>query len=536
MSRSPSARRNGLRKNDAQVSLFPFLAVLICTMGALIVLLVVLVQQAKVNASQIADQRRQAAIQTSHEVEAQRQEQETYDWRLEVLQSQREAISQQLSSERIKLSHVENHYRRVRDELEELLRQAEEMERVVQGGAQNSEAARAELARLQQAIDLTRAKLAAAQRQANEPPKSFAIITYEGPHSTRRRPIYIECLRDKVVVQPEGVTLVDRDFDGPLGPGNPLDAALRATREHLARTGGVAQHGEPYPLMIVRSQGPRSYAAARAALESWDEEFGYELIDDDLVLQFPPPDPVLKEAMQAAVDEARRRQEILRASQPNRYGADAISGFQATPHRGGFRALGGDMEGEGEREFGGAGHSGGSLGQQASSGTTGEGEATESGDHPGSEAGAAASGSASGQRRPGGASGQSQPFGDTLQVNTPFAATRGRDWALKDATRSATPYTRPINVQVLTDKVVLLPERGSAQQPISVPMSGSTRSAIDPFVQHLWKRMEGWGLAGSNAYWKPLLRVEVAPDAEDRFTDFQQLMDGSGLLIERRPR
>ena len=34
--------------------LFPFLAVLICTMGALIVLLVLLVQQARVNASVIA--------------------------------------------------------------------------------------------------------------------------------------------------------------------------------------------------------------------------------------------------------------------------------------------------------------------------------------------------------------------------------------------------------------------------------------------------------------------------------------------------
>jgi hypothetical protein len=536
MSRSHSARRAGLRKKDAQVSLFPFLAVLICTMGALIVLLVVLVQQAKVNASQVADQRRREAAQISHEVQTQRQEQETYDWRLQVLQAQREEIGRQLAGERLRLSHVEDHYRRIREELESLLRQAEELERVVQGSAQNSDAVRAELAGLHQAIELARAKLDAARQQAAAPPRSFALITYEGPRGTRRRPIYIECLRDKVILQPEGVTLVDRDFDGPLGPGNPLDAALRATREHLARTGGVARHGEPYPLLIVRSQGPRSYAAARAALESWDEEFGYELIDDDLVLEYPPSDPVLKEAMQAAADEARRRQEILRASQPNRFGSDSIAGFQAMPHRGGFRAIGGAAEGEGEREFGGAGYRGGSRGQQSDSGASGVGGGFENSardEHSAAEGGAA-DGAAAGQRRPGGASGGSQAIGDTLQVNTPFAATRGRDWALKDAARSATPYTRPINVQVFTDSLLLLPERGSAQQPVSVPMTGSTRSAIDPFVQHLWKRMEGWGLAGSNAYWKPLLRVEVSPDAEDRFTDFQQLMEGSGLLIERR--
>ena len=38
--------RRSRRQSDATVTLFPFLAVLICTMGSLIVLLVVVVQQA----------------------------------------------------------------------------------------------------------------------------------------------------------------------------------------------------------------------------------------------------------------------------------------------------------------------------------------------------------------------------------------------------------------------------------------------------------------------------------------------------------
>jgi hypothetical protein len=67
-------------------------------------------------------------------------------------------------------------------------------------------------------------------------------------------------------------------------------------------------------------------------------------------------------------------------------------------------------------------------------------------------------------------------------------------------------------------------------------MTGATRSAIDPFVQALWKRTDGWGLAGNHAYWKPVLRVEVRPGGEDRFTDFHQLLDGSGLVIERKTR
>ena len=46
------SRKN--RSTEASVTLFPFLAVLICTMGALIVLLVVVVQQARSQAESIA--------------------------------------------------------------------------------------------------------------------------------------------------------------------------------------------------------------------------------------------------------------------------------------------------------------------------------------------------------------------------------------------------------------------------------------------------------------------------------------------------
>ena len=95
-----------------------------------------------------------------------------------------------------------------------------------------------------------------------------------------------------------------------------------------------------------------------------------------------------------------------------------------------------------------------------------------------------------------------------------FSATRGRDWGLKDATAGATAYTRPINVRCLHDQLVLVPERGTEQEPVVIPMSGSTRGAVDPFVQALWKRMGRWGLAGNHAYWKPILKVEVGPDAE----------------------
>jgi hypothetical protein len=533
MSGSRSARR-GARKKDAQVSLFPFLAVLICTMGALIVLLVVLVQQARVHAEHLADERRAEAAHASHLSEAARQELEDYDWRTEILQQQREEIVQKLAGERLKLSHVEDHYRRLKAELQSLVQQAHEMDRLVQGGAQDSEAARQELARLQQAIEAAQLAVEQAEQQANQKPQSFAIIPYDGPGNTRRRPIYIECLKDRIVLQPEGVTLTDRDFDGPLGPGNPLDAGLRAAREYLARTGGVERHGEPYPLLIVRAQGARAYAAARAAIESWDDEFGYELIDDDLKLTYLPPDPALREAMQAAVEEGRRRQGILRAAQPNRYDRRAASGFQATPHRGGFRAVGdiagadtgdksgltgSDQHGEFETIMGGAGDDA----TKPSSDSVASSEAN-------GGSGALSGGNAGGSAGPS----LSAVGGAKSNPGASFSATRGRDWGLKNATAGATAYTRPINMRCERHQFVVVPERGTEQEPVVIPLTGSTRAAVDPLVQALWKRMERWGLAGNHAYWKPVLKVEVAPDAETRFAELQWLLEGSGLILERK--
>lgn len=543
MTRSVSARRQGLRKNDAQVTLFPFLAVLICTMGALIVLLVVLVQQAKVQANQVAEERRAQAAQTSHVQEELRIEQETYEWRLEVLETQRAEISQRLADQRLRLSHVEDHFRRLKAELQDMVEQAAELERVLQGGGNDVEAAQADLARMQQAIEAARRRLADVRAAMDEKPRSFALIPYVGPSGTRRRPIYIECRADRVILQPEGVALVARDFDGPLGPGNPLDAALRATREYLAQTGGVEQHGEPYPLMVVRPQGSRSYAAARAAIESWDDEFGYELIDDNLVLEYPTPDPNLRELLQMAVDEARRRQEILRAAQPNRFEASAVAGFQATPRHGGFAPIGdvgGDVGGPSsgaELGFRGGAASGGSHNARENGPDDqrrgGEGNGQGNGDTPKRVQAGEGNGAVN---VPGGVVGGTSATGQTApsSPDTTFAASRGSDWGLRDAANGATPYTRPIAVQCFPDRLVVVPERATDQAPVVISLEGPTRAGIDPFVQAIWKRMDSWGLAGARAYWKPVLKVEVAPGAEGRFADMQRLLDDSGLVIERK--
>jgi hypothetical protein len=139
-----------------------------------------------------------------------------------------------------------------------------------------------------------------------------------------------------VVLQPEGVVLKESDFEGPLGPGNPLAAVLRATREYmLAQRDFDPQAGEPYPMLLVRPEGIAAYYAAREAMKSWGADFGYELVDDEWRLAFPPSDTRLSEVVRQTLVTARESQARLIASAPREYGRHSKVVYRALP-TGGF--------------------------------------------------------------------------------------------------------------------------------------------------------------------------------------------------------
>src|SRR5690606_6823218 len=198
-------------------------------------------------------------------------------------------------------------------------------------------------------------ELAAARERAAQQKRTFTIIPYPGPNGTTRRPIYIECTERGIILRPENVVLRPEDFDGPLGPGNPLDAALRAIREYYMRNSGQAMSEEPYPLLIVRPDGVAGYGVAREAMSGWEDEFGYELVSDEVQLNYPPPDPALAALLQKAIADARSRQARLRAAMP---AGPRAGGFVVSHSGGGVVPLGGDFGGPGKgvgAGFGGTG-------------------------------------------------------------------------------------------------------------------------------------------------------------------------------------
>jgi hypothetical protein len=344
--------RRRSRKPLVALSLFPFLAVLVCTMGALIVLLVLVVQQARVDAS--------VAVVTAPPIDTEKQQElehqrEDFMWRRDVLQTQRETLMKNLEQRRLQLSHLEDHIRRLEDRWRQLQAEADGLQTVQNADLTRQQKSADELRGLQSQLAQARQQLVKAQAEAAARPRSFAIIPYDGPNGTRRRPIYVECTKAGIILQPEGLVLTPADFDGPLGPGNPLDASLRAIREHWVRHGGTQGGGEPYPLLLVRPDGAVAYSVARAAMKSWEDAFGYELIDADMQLAFPPSDPVLAELLQQTVRDARQRQQLLAAAMPSQFsrgsggsgsrgttsGGAGGEGFIVASRSGGFERVGG---------------------------------------------------------------------------------------------------------------------------------------------------------------------------------------------------
>jgi hypothetical protein len=115
-----------------------------------------------------------------------------------------------------------------------------------------------------------------------------------------------------------------------------------------------------------------------------------------------------------------------------------------------------------------------------------------------------------------------------------LAKKKGVNWALPNIARGSTGISRPIAVECYSDRLVILPDpngRGRAQV---IGVDGPLQDSIQEFVSGVWDHMEFWGMAVAGGYWKPMLKVQVARDAEARFLELQILLQDSGIVVVRR--
>jgi hypothetical protein len=125
-------------------------------------------------------------------------------------------------------------------------------------------------------------------------------------------------------------------------------------------SGAPDKEAEPYPLIVVRPKGFKFYRLVREAIQSWDSEFGYELVEQDWELKFGGADPQLATVEYDAAQLARERLKALAAAAPQAYGAYRGGGGWGD----GFGDGDGDLAGEGygDADASGGGGGGGGYG------------------------------------------------------------------------------------------------------------------------------------------------------------------------------
>ena len=535
-------RRRAKTRHSTEPSLFPFLAVLICMLGALVVLLVLVVQQARVHASvlndaQLAEAESENDIPaydgpTEVEIDA-----EHSQWRVGVLREQRDDVLREFEKRRAMLTHLEGHIRELQDRAKAL---EAELDAVGNESipTQSLESKEAQLAGLRRAIASSAQKLAQLKTERSGKP-AFAILPFGKGNGTRRRPIYLECVEEGIVIQPEGILLPNEDFDGALGPGNPLDAALRATREFWRKTDPIGA-ANAYPLLVVRPKGTVSYSLGRSAIAAWDDEFGYELVSGEMELAFPEKNDELEVIVRRAIEDARQRQKVLQRAMPAhpRGGGFVVSrNGGLVPIHGGSRSPrskprtgagdgdGGDGVGRGR-----ASQQYGARQQEATKTSQESGGGKENSKEGGRRDGTASSGATNGKGTPG----QGKPGqGQSGRGGDPLAGARGANWALPGGGPRGTAYTNPIRIAVTPEAIVLLPNNRQREVDRIFAVGGNLTKTVDQLVVAIHQRIDSWGLAPSGGYWQPELRLDVSSNAEELTQHLETLLQGSGLTLRR---
>ncbi len=213
---------------SSPISLFPFIGILLCTMGALLVVLVAVSKSARTTAQRQVQSGQESAMGPAND--AVHQKLDAVHRYVASLKTVRGEAESKLRDEQGRLSHLEDHIRRLQEKMQSLQSAAIELQAMEGEHYDDRKQAEHEIERLHQLIGESQRTITSIRESENKAPHSYAVVPYEGPNGTYRRPIYVECLKNELVFQPEGVRITIDDLRPPLGPGNPLASALRHSR------------------------------------------------------------------------------------------------------------------------------------------------------------------------------------------------------------------------------------------------------------------------------------------------------------------
>ena len=293
------------KRKKLEVSTFPFLAVLLCTMGALILLLLVMDKKAKKAALEKAYETawtQSKNLQTKTDIEKQNLESEKNAWiklkseQHEELLKKESALEKDLALLKIELSQLDKNYEKSKSETssddllkKEIVLTNEKSKVHILAKKLELEKANADK-NLKETKDLTE-KIASIELILKEMKSSidkdkfaFSIVPYFGKNGLNRKPLYIECNDSGILFFPDKTLIPSNDESDNLK--NEILNRTSLLREYLQQTLGPKE-STPYLMLLVRPGGITNYWKLQSIIKPMDIDFGYELVDKIWVLDIP---------------------------------------------------------------------------------------------------------------------------------------------------------------------------------------------------------------------------------------------------------
>lgn len=138
-----------------------------------------------------------------------------------------------------------------------------------------------------------------------------SIVPYDGQTGTVRRPIIIECAGDVVRFEAEQVEIPIEILQKFSPEQNPLASGVEALFRYWMVKEQVTDPGrqprKPYALILVRPSGAEAFSTAVFALDQMVGDFGYELVETDFLYEVPDTTPDAVRECRAAVEAEIRR-------------------------------------------------------------------------------------------------------------------------------------------------------------------------------------------------------------------------------------
>ena len=209
----------------------------------------------------------------------------------------------------------------------------------------------------QQILQMKRRLRAAQVADATEQNDQFQVVPFDPQTGTTRRPIFIECSAAGIRFLPEDILITAKDLEGFTTKANPIAAGTGALINYWnainLKQRNPRSEPEPYVLILVRPEGVVAYYVALRMLEPIRTSQGYELIEESTVLKLPDVDSGAKTACQTAVSRLfAERENIARSALMTGSGGSVFGGAP------GRRGVGGGGPGGRGQGGGGTGNSG----------------------------------------------------------------------------------------------------------------------------------------------------------------------------------